>query len=143
MPNDPTTVTLATNQLPSVLGSTLNEEEAAFQTYLNDHMTFTMPIHHSALASGFPGDPDPTTGWELLPCGGAATEVNPDANMAKVTSVAALETVAPGNPSCAQCSIYYEFVNLNYWPAASSNTDCLKLLTNIVAPTPPPNASQL
>lgn len=114
-----------------------------YQFVPNNPMTVVMPTHQlpSALAAGLTGDPHLITGWQLLPPGPAATAIFPGTNMATITPIAAPNAVPSEHPSCSQCSIFFESVSVFYWPAKSSNTDCLTLLTNFASPTSLPGLS--
>lgn len=39
---------------------------------------------------------------------------------------------------CSRCSIFFQYVNVYYWPAASSNTDCLSIVSSQPQTAMPP-----
>lgn len=54
----------------------------------------------------------------------------PGSTQASPGSAAPVPTGGDASNDCSRCSIYFQYVNVYYWPAASSNTDCLSIVSS-------------
>lgn len=95
----------------------------------------------SPLQSAVPGQPMPLN---LPPPTAAPNSNQPDGveiPSANASSAAPAPTgISGGNvndcPHC--CTIYFDYVNVYYWPVASSNTECLSIVSSETLPPTPP-----
>lgn len=68
-----------------------------------------------------------TTGMDgfFIPYVGDITTRITKTGVFQVTATLTETVYGYNDPCCGHCSIYYESVNVRYWPVASSNTDCV------------------
>lgn len=110
-----------------------------------DAVTVSMPASQLATATPVPGD-DHSIGFNsaALSASMVPTQVIPGENIPTITAPPVIHPQSPDGDDggCMQCSLFFESVDVFYWPAASSNTDCLSQITGFSNPALPADASK-
>lgn len=111
-----------------------------------DAVTIVMPEFQPATAIPVSGQDDSTRpNWAIISAAMLSTRTIPAENIPTITAPPIMPPQTPDGDDggCARCSLYFESVEVFYWPVASSNTDCLTQITSFSYPAVPSDASNL
>lgn len=111
-----------------------------------DAVTVSMPASQLATATPVPGE-DHSIGFNsaILSAATVPTQIIPGENTPAITAPPVIPPQSPDGDDggCMRCSLFFESVDVFYWPVASSNTDCLSQITGFSNPALPADASKL